>query len=224
MLITAGTDTTIATDEVGGVHYQEVKLVSGTKGETAPVTVDDTTGGVVTMDYAHHEVHEGDAFACHYHNDVTNVGEMTIIAFNTPDTTKWLHLVTQVSATTAAYFAIYEAADLDLDEGTDLTVYNRNRNSATASTVTSIETSPEAGKATSYDETQAAGATLATTGEIHREYIGAGSGNNASGGESRGTHEWILDQGVQYAFVLVSTTADDNTHSIILSWYEHTNL
>ena len=224
VLITAGTDTTIATDEIGGVHYQEVKLVSGTKGAVFPVKVDEHTGGIATMDWAHHEVHEGDAFSCHYNNDVTNVGEMTIIAFNTPNTTKWIHLVTQVTSTAASYFAIYEAADLDLDEGTDLTIYNRDRNSATAATVTSIETAPEAGKATSFTEVQAAGATLATTGEIHREYMGSGSGQTASGGESRGTHEWILDQGVQYAFVMVGTTTDDCTHNIVLTWYEHTNL
>jgi len=57
--------------------------------------------------------------------------------------------------------AVYEDADLDLDEGTDLTIWNHNRNSGTASTVLTIETIPESGpKATRYDETQAAGATL----------------------------------------------------------------
>jgi hypothetical protein len=38
--VTAGVGTTISTDEVGGVHYQEIKLVSGVKGETAAVGVD----------------------------------------------------------------------------------------------------------------------------------------------------------------------------------------
>jgi hypothetical protein len=38
--ITAGAGTTIATDDVGGVHYQEIKLVNGTKDSSTPVAVD----------------------------------------------------------------------------------------------------------------------------------------------------------------------------------------
>jgi len=35
---TAGTGTTIATDDVGGVHYQRMKLDGGGDGASAPVT------------------------------------------------------------------------------------------------------------------------------------------------------------------------------------------
>ncbi|MCP4537775.1 MAG: hypothetical protein GY832_11580 [Chloroflexi bacterium] len=38
--ITAGTGTTIATDDVGGTHYQEIKVVDGTKDSATPVAVD----------------------------------------------------------------------------------------------------------------------------------------------------------------------------------------
>ncbi len=38
--ITAGTGTTIKTDEVGGVHYQQVKLVDGTLEATAVIAAD----------------------------------------------------------------------------------------------------------------------------------------------------------------------------------------
>jgi hypothetical protein len=37
--ITAGTGTTVATDDVGGAHYQEIKLVDGTKESNTPVAV-----------------------------------------------------------------------------------------------------------------------------------------------------------------------------------------
>lgn len=38
--ITAGSGTTISTDDVGGVHYQEVKLIDGTADSTTPIAVD----------------------------------------------------------------------------------------------------------------------------------------------------------------------------------------
>jgi hypothetical protein len=148
---------------------------------------------------------------------------MTVIAFNTPDTTKWIHVVVSGEATAAAYLAIWENPSIDVDEGTDLTIYNRNRNSATASGVSTIETAPESGKATSFDETQAAGANITTTTELARTYLDAGQRQSASGGNTRGTLEFVLDQNNQYAFAIVSTTDDDNTHNLEVSWYEHTD-
>lgn len=188
-----------------------------------PVRLDKATNTIQTIEYEHHEIHAGSSFTCHYNNDVTNVGEMTGIAFNTPNTTKWIHIEVSAFASGASYFAIYEVADLDVDEGTDLAIYNRDRNSLTASTVSTVETSPEAGKATSYTEAQLSGATLSTATEIMRKYIGT-SGKSAIGGEARGIGEFILKQATQYAFVLVSLTADDVTHNITLDWYEHTNI
>ena len=38
--ITAGVGTTVATDDVGGAHYQEIKLVDGTKDSITPIAVD----------------------------------------------------------------------------------------------------------------------------------------------------------------------------------------
>jgi len=206
------------------MSYVENVKIQGYNGTNwHPVRIDSQTRAWNVIDYEHHEIHAGSSFACHYQNDCTNVGEMTMIAFNTPNTAKWIHIVFDASSTAAAYMAIYEVADLDVDEGTDLTVYNRNRNSLTASTVSSIETTPEAGKATSYTEAQAAGATLSTATELERHYMGAGAAGADVSGQARAEAEWILKQDTQYAFVIVSTTNDDNTHSLRLSWYEHTD-
>lgn len=189
-----------------------------------PLRLDKATNSLQIIEYEHHEIHAGSSFTCHYNNDCTNTGEMTMIAFNTPNTTKWIHMIFEASSTAGAYMAIYEVADLDVDEGTDLTIYNRDRNSATASTVTTIETTPEAGKATSYTEAQAAGATLSTATEIDRHYLGAATTGADISGQQRGVAEFILKQNTQYAFVVVSTSNDDNTHNLVLSWYEHANI
>ena len=191
-------------------------------GETDDVRIDASTNALETIEYEHHEVHSGSSFTCHYNNDVTNIGEMTAIAFNTPDTTKWAHLVVEAESTGACYVIICENPSIDVDEGTQLTIYNRNRNSATASTVTSIETVPVANKATSYTEAQAAGANITTTTELERNYLGAGD-KKTLGGSGRGTQELVLDQNQQYVVIAVSLTANDATHNITLDWYEHSD-
>jgi len=192
-------------------------------GTFQPLRLDKATNTLQTIEYEHHEIHAGSSFTCHFNNDVTNIGEQTGIAFNTPNTTKWLHIQVTAVATGAAYISIYEVADLDVDEGTDLAVYNRDRNSLTESEVSSIETAPEAGKATSYNEAQLAGSTLSTATEIMRKYIGQ-AGKSGIGGETRAIGEFILKQGTQYAFVITSLTADDATHNITLDWYEHQSI
>ena len=191
-------------------------------GETDEVRIDGSTNALNSIDYAHHEVHGGSSFTCHYANDVTNIGEMTAIAFNVADATKWPHLIIEAGSTGACYVALYENTSIDVDEGTQLTIYNRNRNSATAATILSIETVPVANKATSFDEAQAAAANITVTTELARNYLGAGEKKTIGGG-ARGSQEWILDQAGQYCVLMYSLTADDATHNITLDWYEHTN-
>ena len=191
-------------------------------GETDEVRIDASTNALESIDYAHHEVHSGSSFACHFNNDVTNIGEMTAIAFNTPDTTKWPHLIIEAGSTGACYVALYENTSIDVDEGTQLTIYNRNRNSATAATILSIETVPVVNKATSFNEGQAAAANITVTTELARNYLGAGEKKTVGGG-ARGSQEWVLDQANQYCVLMYSLTNDDATHNITLDWYEHAN-
>jgi len=191
--------------------------------EIDQIHTDEATNALTVINYDHHEVHGGSSFVCSYNNDCTNTNEMTVIAFNTADSNKWVHVIAEASATAAAYFAVYENPSIDNGEGTTLTIYNRDRNSSKTSTVSTIEATPTTGSATSFNEAQAAGANITTTTELIRRYIGSGERINASGGDTRGSAEFILAGNTQYAFMVVSTTDDDNTHGIVLDWYEHTN-
>ena len=184
------------------------------------VRVDSSTHALNVIQYAHHEVHSGSSFSCHYNNTVTNIGEMTAIAFNTPDTTKWGHLIIEAGSTGSCYVSLCEAPSIDVDEGTQLTIYNRKRNSVVASTMLSIETAPVANKATSYDEAQAAAANITVTTELARNYLGSGEKKTVGGG-ARGSQEWELGQDTQYVVLIYSLTADDAIHNITLDWYEH---
>jgi hypothetical protein len=184
--------------------------------------LDASTHSLQVIDYEHHEVHSGSAFVANYSNDVTNIGEMTVIGFNTPNTTKWAHLVFAAESTGGATFALYEAPSIDVDEGTQLAIFNRNRNSSTTSGLTSIETTPVANKLTSYNETQAAGANISTTTRLLYHTLGSG-GNQPTTGQTRAETEIVLKQNTQYAIVMSSLTNDDATHTITMSWYEHTD-
>lgn len=191
--------------------------------QNSAANVDRSTNAIKTIEYEHNEVHGGSHYTCHFTNDCTNTGEMTVIAFNTANTTKWVHLVAVATATAQTNFGIYENTSIDVDEGTQLTIYNNNRNSSNTSGVTSIETVPVVNKATSFNEAQAAGANITTTTEIYSEHIGSNSGPRASGGNSRGSAEFVLEQNQQYAIILTSLNNDDNTHNLVLEWYELTN-
>jgi hypothetical protein len=51
--------------------------------------------------------------------------------------------------------------------------------------------------------------------------LGAAAAGSDTKGESRDSHEFVLKASTQYAFVITNTTADTNTHNLILDWYEH---
>ena len=187
-------------------------------------TLDGGTHYAIFMDVDHHKVHEGEAFYAFYNNDTTNTGEMTCIGLNTPNTTKWAHMVLEVTATSLTTIGIYEAPSIDNGEGTAFVTVNRNRNSTETSLLTSILVTPVANNVTTYNETQAAGANITKTTPVYTKVIGQ-TGNPATkaGGASRGAVEYILKQNTQYAFCGTAGDANDNNMHIELEWYEHTD-
>ena len=189
------------------------------------IAKDDASGVLGVIDYEHHAIHDGDSFVCHYSNTVTNINEMTVIAFNTPDTTRWVHVVVEYTATALARALLIEAPSIDVDEGTALLIFNRDRNSAKESGVLSIETAPVANRATSYNEAQATGAniTINAANTVSEHHIGGGSGPFGTGGGQLQRDEYILKQNTQYAFILEALNNDDNIHNMHVSWYEHVN-
>lgn len=178
----------------------------------------------IVQEIAHSEIHEGQSFYTFFDNNMTNTGEMTVIAFNLPPGVKRMHVFFFASSTALTQVSLYESPSVDVDEGTQKDIQNRDFNSSNPSQLTSIETTPVANKVTLYDETQAAGANISKTTEKWHEDIGQ-SGNPAtqSGGQNRGDKELILENGKQYAFIAESLDDNDNHVSLIVSWYEHTD-
>ena len=193
-------------------------LISDT--ESVDIRADASTHSLQTVDYAHHEIHGGDAYHASFHNVTANTDDhRTAIGIVTSDTTKWMHMVVSASAASAAEFFILEAPTIDDDAGTQKAVHNRNRNSANTSLVTDVSASPTAATVETYIEAELA--TLSGGTQIEQFNLVAGSGAKSIGGSARGQAEWMLDQGVTYLFIVQNVGASANLHEIHLNWYEH---
>ncbi len=179
-----------------------VDIVPGT------AITDNNTAALMTIDYPHHEVHEGSHFYA-YHNATLAITEDLTISVTTPDSTKHSHLIFKLSSSDAAIFDVLEDVT-SFANGTAFVPKNNNRNSATVSVNTVLSGSDEGAD----DPITPTGGT-----EIYSEGIKSG---NKIGGTSRGDSEIILKQNSKYLFRIISG-ANTNVCSIVLEWYEHTS-
>lgn len=186
------------------------------------ILIDEDTRSLTIIGQEHQEIHCGDSFSCWYLQDVSDTGDKSIIAFKTSATTKWIHLVPAGSATVVAHYRLYEAPVITDNTGATLAIYNRDRNSATTSTVIDTSTTPDTVGQAMYFTEATMGNVVGGT-EITHEHLGTGEGKKTLGATTRGTQEWILKQDTFYAFIIESINDDDNTHVVLLNWYEHTN-
>jgi len=188
-------------------------------GDVALVVTDG--GAIKTIDNDHYYQHEGGAFTAHIDNTVTNIGEMTVFAFNTPASGD-VHLWASGYSSHLADMYIYENTSIDVDEGVDLVPVNRRRTGTPATTVLStIKTAPEVGKITYYLEAAAAAANITTTTVIDHAIIIAGAGPKSIGSVGGDSLGYILANSQQYAIVLTAATADTATHTVRINWIEH---
>lgn len=194
--------------------------------DIAELRMDGSTHAISTIEDEHHEVHKGNSFSFTYSliSD-GDVSDHCAIAFKTPATAPYMHMIITVSSTGSSTFTFYEAAAVSVNPGANVAVYNRNRNSSTTSGVLSIETTPTANEMTTMTDTQFDGATITEgTVKLVEVSLGGGNGPRTLGGGTRGAREWVLDAGVIYLADMVDLSAAENIQTINLSWYEHTDL
>ncbi len=186
------------------------------------ITIDPATRNLVILDQDHFQIHEGNSFSTWYEQEVSDTGDETIIAFKTPDTTKWVQIIMTVSTSSSADAHIVEAPAIVDNTGAPLSVFNRNRNSATTSTIIDTSQNPDVtGQAMFFTEVTQGNVTGGTN--LAHVHLQGGAGPKAVGGDSRGTEEWVLKQNTLYAFVIESLDMNDNVHLLELDWYEFTN-
>jgi hypothetical protein len=166
-----------------------------------PIRIDPSTRVFNSIELEHGYVHDGIDFSS---TDTATVdsGSTRVYKITTPDTTKWAHLVWEIDGTAITQIDVYEGGARN--NGTGLTIYNRDRNSVTANTTTVVHT-PDAG----------ANGTI-----IYTEKFGLATGNNArQAGYSRPSAEVVLKRNTQY-IIVVSSSTNGNIISSRFRWYE----
>ncbi len=202
------------------------KLIAGRWGARADqyddIKIDAATNAPVTIEHEHYQIHNSSAFKSHFSNTTANTDDhRSAIGFTVPNTAEWVHLIIEVSASHPAEVFLEEAPTIDNDDGTEQTIYNRNRNSAATSIVKPLTTAGTAGSVTTFLEAEIAAANFVAGTILEHLILAGGQGPKAVGGVSRGAQEWILDQGVKYLIRMQNIGANVNTHHLHLDWYEH---
>jgi len=198
-LATPSSGTIIKTTQDGTAHVQHVNIDN---------PADDSTAALTTIDYAHHEIHEGDAYFAVYSALKDTAGTIEV-RIQTPDTTKWAHMTIVVDFAIAGTAELWLGTTKTHNATNAITPMNRNHNSTSTSGLTICHTP---------DGAEGAAASLT-------QYVGASAvgGRVSVGGSAASRNEFILDQNNDY-LIRATSRADGNAMSIILDWYEHTDV
>jgi len=180
-------------------------------------SLDDISDGLITIDYSHHEAHEGDAFECTAVDTSMGDADTIVLAFKTMAAPKRMHLVIEFATAAGGHVDVIEGPTWDDQSGTLNPIYNRKREASMKSSA-ALEDQAQAGFVASdnmhQDPTTLAGGTI-----IHAVYA-FGAVKTAAG--TRGVEEWLLKPETQYAIRLTADGAQ-NGGQLRLEWYEHTD-
>lgn len=211
-----GNPVVIRADDISSVFWQYLKVAFGTDGtgtvvdaaNPLPVTnaalvFDPLSDIPVTLDFAHHEIHDGSAFTASYTKDFSN-GEVVDILMVTPDSTAHAHFTWAIDFELEGHMAIYEAVTAT-QAANPIVAYNRNRvGSPTAATVV-LTFAP----------------TAVTEGTTVIREAHAGSGKLISGSRAD-SQEFVLKPNTKYLIRVTNVAAATSYISVRLDWYEHT--
>lgn len=166
---------------------------------------DGSTHAVLTVDYPHHELHEGNMYSAGTVTDLASGGTVHLM-ITAPDTTKWVHLLGGVNVEAESTIKWYENPTSPTGGGT-ITPRNHNRNSSNTSSAVVVGT---------------VGNLTGTAGDVLLYQSAVGSGR-FEGGSEREANEWILKQNEQYILEIVNNSTGNSLTSANFVWYEHTD-
>lgn len=175
--------------------------------------LDAMTDTLMTIDYAHHEIHSGSHYAVQ-HN--ASAGASVVIAFKTPAGTKKAHVVWEFPHESKCHVTVYEGRTWTTNTGTVVAPKNQNRDSSNTSMLLEDKTATPDW----------------TAGGVLQDPTGLGSGSvisliymytdKSAGDEGGKRHELVLKPDETYSFEM---TSDDGNKGMQLRlyWYEHTD-
>lgn len=169
------------------------------------VNLDTITRSLTTIEYEHHELHEGHVFHVNFDKGSINTSAVAYLLITTPNSTKWAHIVAHMVVTKGAKLELFEDPTVD-PVGTVVDELNHDRNSGTTADVVVTHTP-----------------TVSVDGTLLDVNLAGTAGKYAVGGEVNGRNEWILHSNEQY-LLKVTSLEDANLVILNVDWYEHTNL
>jgi len=192
------------TAECGDTPIYGVRNPGSTASGVA-LEVDNVGPWLVEIDVPHHEIHEGEAFS-YYYNSSLAAASGWLGTFRSASATYTHFRITGIS-TTGANTTINLYENVAGTSGTSASAaigVNRNRASATTSSVYSVTLS---------------GTTSGTT-LLDKHYVGGGTGTGGakSGGTNAADEEFILNKATVYGLHYNSGTAD-NIVNVRVFWY-----
>ena len=161
------------------------------------------TNAAQTIDTDHAYIHEGYAFQV---GEVASINGTRKYRFKTPSSTesnfRYIHMrPNSIDIEKGTLLIRFQEGSTSVSTGTAVTPVNRNRNSATTSSVTFVP-----------------GVTATTAGtDIYSQKLHAGGGDG-NGGQSVEPLEWVLKPNTEYIINLTTTAATSVSANFF--WYE----
>ena len=168
-------------------------------GDGNEVEIDEIAQSIQTIDYPHHEIHEGNHYFVSGYTELDTDGTLTFAV--TTNSTTSPHMTWGITTSGKGNVVVYEGSTIS--GGAAVTAYNSNRNSNNTSSCTIVS-----------------GPTVNTTGTlIASSGFGGGTKQNPLGGSAEHNEEVILATSTIYQWTITSE-ADNNVIDYIGSWYE----
>jgi len=210
-IITDGSNNVVITEDSA---LQSTTMVQDEYGNITRILGDNIfKGALITIPVEHHEIHCGDAYEFSYIADLGNNGVLDILII-VPDEgltetepglqqdVKQYHFRGKVATEFESSVMFYEGATVT-DNGTAISVYNRNRNASAYVDFLDVYHTP----------TVTATGTLLESNKI-------GSARSVGGPAGR-EEEWILKNNTIYLLRIINDTSNNNYVDVHANYYVH---
>ena len=162
-------------------------------------------GSLVTIDKAHHEVHEGDHYFVARTTAAASATDVMCLVLTTPATKK-IHYTGSFGGSGAIVKTLVENPTLGAASKAALVEFNSDRSSTKAATLVAIKIS----------------STDISAGTTLEKVVLGGGLQGRTGGSQAAREELILKQAEDYA-ILIESNAASNNIAFLGTWYEESS-
>lgn len=215
----------MATDTIGGVKHQEVKVQFGSVGTATDVSsadplpvvagyFDTVTGTLVVMQREHYAIHQGYNFRTSSYNSSVSSSGSVVLAFKTPTGTPEIraNFVFGWATGGKGHIQVYKGGSWTGGTGTDLTPVNSNHDSANTSGFLGDASGSFVANKVVEDPTSPTGGTM-----VWDNYWFSESKSGATGSHNS---ELLLEPDQTYYIKLTNDEGTAQPCFLSIDWYE----